>query len=550
MLLFEPSSDFEPGGVHRSLRHQAADWFSPRRRWAVVIAVALGLFQGLVVIRAIGARGLGMVTSAAVAGLISVCLQLLYARLQEGMSEHLTHRVIEKLAELPAEFFARRRPMALVARVGLVDVVAAQFARRLVPAAVAVVTASVVLTGTVLTVSPWIAALALGSFVGSLFVARMADHAARDEHAVVASQLARDGIIGAALSAPETLAAENGGGDLLRALERTQKSHIASQRTLYMKVQSGLRRVASYDTALNLSVWFMVVWAAAPHPESRDHAMAVLLAGAFLAMQQGVLLRAYVEVKGLRPKLAVLDDILGTPSCSRLQPTGTASCHLPEQAGRAARMGQLKLQDVSFRYTPTQAAVVRQATLTVRCGEMVHIIGSSGSGKSTLARLLAGILAPSSGAADLDVRRLAYVAQSSSFFFAGTIADNIALGSPLVSSKDIEDALKPVGLTDAVAKREGPHGARVTTDGTNFSGGQRQALALARALARRPDALIVDCATSAMDSAQERHILTMLRGLGLTTVCLRSDDRLAELADAVYVLEEGGLTPCTTLTFP
>ncbi|GLX40752.1 ABC transporter [Streptomyces roseochromogenus] len=537
VLMFEPGSGFEPGGVRRSLRHQVADWFSSCHRRVTAAALALGLIQGLVVVCAVQARKPGMAAGAVAAALLALFLHLLYARLQEGISRELTHRVVNRLAGLPAEFFARRLPSALVTRVRLVDAVAVQLTRRLVPAAVAAVTAAVVLTGTAVTVSPWIAGLFAGSLVAGLLVSRMADRAARDEHRVVAGQFARDAIIGSAFDAPDTLAAEGGGKSLLRALERVQQALLAPQHALYARAQSGLRRVASYDTALSLGVWLVVVWVAARHPGSRDHVTAVLLAAAFLTLQQGVLLRAYVEFKGLRPMLAVLDDILRAPSSPRPGRAEPASSGLPP-----ARVGRIRLRDVSFRYTPAQPVVVQGAALTVGRGETVHVIGTSGSGKSTLARLLTGIVAPSSGTVELDVAQAAYVARSSAFF-AGTVADNIALWDPRVSAEDVEDALATVGLLEAVAKRGGPRTALVTADGMNFSGGQRQALALARALARRPDVLVADNATSAMDGDQERRVLSALRERGLTTVCMRADAHLADLADAVYVLEEGRLTP-------
>ncbi|OIJ99071.1 hypothetical protein BIV23_29050 [Streptomyces monashensis] len=540
MLLFEPGSEFDPSGARRSLRHQMADLFTSSGRMAVAVALVLGVLQGLVAVLAVHARELRLIVVAAAAAFLALCLHLLYARLKDGICRNLTHRVLGQLAKLPSEFFARRRSTALVARVQLVDAVALQLVHRLVAAAVAAVTIAVVLIGTALAASWWIAALFAGQVISGLMVARIADRSVRDEHPVVAGQLVRDGLLSSALAASDTLAAEGGSRDLISALESSQRQLLSLQRVLYDRVHKSLRRVAAFDMALSLGIWLVVLYVVSHLPGSLGQVMPLVPAAALLALQQGVLTRTYVEVKNLRPKLAVLDDILRSPTTSRFV-TGELGPGLPEQ--------QIRLHNVSFGYTAAQPVVVRQANLTVCPGKMVHIVGASGSGKSTLARLLVGVLPPSSGTVETDVRQLAYVAQASAIF-PGSVADNVALWDPSISAEDIEDALGAVGLREAVAKRGGPWDARVAADGTNFSGGQRQSLALARALARCPKVLVVDNATSAMDRDQERNVLNALRERGVTTVWLRADARLGELADAVYVLEGGRLTPWNTPALP
>jgi ATP-binding cassette, subfamily C, bacteriocin exporter len=228
-----------------------------------------------------------------------------------------------------------------------------------------------------------------------------------------------------------------------------------------------------------------------------------------------------------------------------------------EQAGGGPRARfhgvheAIELRDVTFQYG-CRGKVLDGLNLRFPAGRTVAILGESGSGKSTLLKLLLGFYAPTDGRVlvdgvdlrDLDLGsvrgRIGLVAQDP-FIFNGSIRDNIAFGRPGAALDDVVAAARAAGLEEFITglpdRYESPIGER----GANMSGGQRQRLAIARALLREPDVLIFDEATSHLDTATERAIQQSLRtALAGKTVILVAH-RLSTIRDAdyVYVLHQG-----------
>jgi len=180
----------------------------------------------------------------------------------------------------------------------------------------------------------------------------------------------------------------------------------------------------------------------------------------------------------------------------------------------------------------------------------VVFTGPPGSGTSTLLRLLGGTLDPLKGDILLDgqplsdipraalVRSLGYVSDSPCFF-EGSVADNVRLWDEGISDALVEQALADACLDDVVTRRGGADVARVDNDARNFGGGERQRLALARALARGPSILLLDDPTSALDPALAARVDTNLRRRKVTTVIATRDPRLIRSADLVLSLDGG-----------
>lgn len=218
--------------------------------------------------------------------------------------------------------------------------------------------------------------------------------------------------------------------------------------------------------------------------------------------------------------------------------------HLPP--GRHA----LSVRDLSFSYDG-QTTVLQGIDLDVPAGHFLALVGHTGSGKSTLASLLMRFYAPASGSIEMggvpleeiareDFHRRVVFVQQDPFIFAGSIGDNIAFGASL-SREAIVEASRAAGLHAFVMRMPQGYDTLLGERGVNLSTGQRQLLAMARALARDPEVLILDEATANIDSQSEaliQHSLLALRGRLSLIVIAHRLSTIAE-ADEIVVLHQG-----------
>jgi ATP-binding cassette, subfamily B, bacterial len=213
--------------------------------------------------------------------------------------------------------------------------------------------------------------------------------------------------------------------------------------------------------------------------------------------------------------------------------------------------GRVRLEAVRFAYAGGPE-VLRGVDLEVEPGEVVAIVGRSGSGKSTLAHLLqrlydvdhGQVLLDGHDVRDLDLsqlRRVVGVVGEEPFLFSGTVHDNIAYGRPDATRDDVVAAARVAVADEIVTRLPLGYDTPVGERGYRLSGGQRQRLAIARALLYRPDVLILDDATSAVDTEVEQRVFRGLRAelSGRSVLVLAHRLATIELADRVAVLERG-----------
>ncbi|MDF4693123.1 type I secretion system permease/ATPase [Vibrio parahaemolyticus] len=216
--------------------------------------------------------------------------------------------------------------------------------------------------------------------------------------------------------------------------------------------------------------------------------------------------------------------------------------------------GKIELERVTFHYPDSPVASIRDLSLTINPGEKVAIIGRIGSGKTTLERLIMGLYQPTEGHVRIDdtdiaqlhhvdIRRnIGCVAQDSNLFF-GSIRDNITLGRPLTDDRDVMDAANRAGVTAFTQSDPAGLERQVGEGGAMLSGGQRQAVTIARAFLGRPPVLLMDEPTSAMDNRSEMHIKHQLVQLkpSETLILITHKTSMLDIVDRVIVMEKGSV---------
>lgn len=210
------------------------------------------------------------------------------------------------------------------------------------------------------------------------------------------------------------------------------------------------------------------------------------------------------------------------------------------------------LRDVSFAYPNAMQMAVEDVNLVIRPGDRIGIIGGMGSGKSTLAKLLTGLYLPQKGSikfGNVDLRQLPTTELRSRIgvlpqdvvLFYGTIRENIVLGDPSINDHMVFRAAALAGIMDFVRNNPAGFGAQVGEQGKALSGGQRQAVALARALVRDPDVLVLDEPTSNMDTDSELRLQQRLMQASRGRVLILVTHRLSMLrmVDKLLVMDRG-----------
>ncbi|MEY8459999.1 ABC transporter ATP-binding protein [Eggerthellaceae bacterium 24-137] len=236
----------------------------------------------------------------------------------------------------------------------------------------------------------------------------------------------------------------------------------------------------------------------------------------------------------------------GTVPPAAAVPVSLSGSDAPAQGAR------IEFQHVSFRYEGDAADVLHDVSFAAEPGQVVAIVGSTGSGKSTVVKLIERFHDVCEGAVlvdGVDVRawrqadlraQLGYVPQKA-FLFAGTVASNIAYGDEGATDDDIRAALAAAEALSFVEEREEGLAAPIAQGGSNVSGGQRQRLAMARALVRRPRAYLFDDSFSALDYATDACVRAALAAYaaGSTQIIVAQRISTVLAADRIVVLDEG-----------
>jgi ABC-type bacteriocin/lantibiotic exporter with double-glycine peptidase domain len=251
------------------------------------------------------------------------------------------------------------------------------------------------------------------------------------------------------------------------------------------------------------------------------------------------------EIQTIQADLTRLDDVLHCepdPQITNAQVTS----NIPLRK----LSGNVEVKSITFGYDKQSEPLIQDLSFSMKPGGRIALVGTSGSGKSTIGKLVSGLYQPWSGDIELDAISLNTIPRalfSNSFavvdqninLFEGTIRENLSFWDSTIQDDLLLQAAKDACILDEIVRRPGGLDSHVAEHAMNFSGGQRQRLEIARAIATDPSILIMDEATSALDPTTEKNIDANLRERGCS--CIIVAHRLSTIRDAdeIIVLEMG-----------
>lgn len=562
-LVMEPGPEFKKGGVNPSLLGSLV-----RRLAGTLPAVSYVLLAGLVVV-ALGmviptftrvfvdkvlvggqhwlvALLVGMGLAALMRGTVTWLQQHYLLRLQTRLAISSSSGFLWHVLRLPIEFFGQRYAGDISTRVQINDKVAQLLAGDLANAGLNVM---VIAFYAVLMIQYDVILALVGVTIALLNVAVLGYVSRRrvDENQKLVNE--HGSFVGTTingLQTIETIKATGAEHDFFGRWAGHQAKLLNAQQQLGLSSQI-LTAVPPFLTALNTAA-ILAIGGLRVMDGSLTMGMLVafqsLMSSFIDPVTQMVSLGGVLqEVEG---DMRRLDDVLRYRVDPRLADDGPTDGR--DAVSRLA--GYVELRDVTFGYSKLDPPLISGLSLSLKPGDRVALVGGTGSGKSTVARLVAGLYDPWEGEILFDGRTRAELPRSTLttslsmvdqdiFLFEGSVRENITLWDPTVPEQNVVQAARDASIHAVIAGRSSGYESMVEESGRNFSGGERQRIEIARALAANPTILVLDEATSALDAVTERQIDEQLRRRGCTSIVVAHRLSTIRDADEIIVLEKG-----------
>lgn len=490
--------------------------------------------------RLLGAMVLAAILSAALTALQRVYLLKLVSRLGvKTASAFLWHAL-----RLPVGFYAARSPGDLADRVRANDAVAHTLSGR-ISGIVLDLLLVVFYAGFMLYIDPWLTLIGFATVAAHLALLRAAERMRTDLSRQVGQHAGKlAGVASGGLQMIETIKGTGSESEFFSQWAGYQAKLVAAQQKLAQRDQllvTATDLLGRFNSLLVLGVGALRVM---------DGHMSLGMLVAFQGLMSSFvhpvesLSQVGAALQQLRGNLERLDDVLGHGADEALTEPEA------EKAETKRLTGALELKQLTFGYLPFSPPLVTDLDLKIAPGQRVALVGGSGSGKSTVAKLVCGLYRPWQGEISFDgepreslpratITSSVAIVDQEVTLFEGTVRENLTLWDDTIPEADVVQAAKDACIHQDIAKLPGGYDARVQEGGGNFSGGQRQRLEIARALARQPSLIVLDEATSALDPETEQKVDANLRRRGCS--CLIIAHRLSTIRDSdeIIVLERG-----------
>ena len=569
VLELHKTSDFEPLGRPTSLFGGFYKWMTGS--WLLFIfpmicgvlvaipgVVAPGLTSVFINDVVVGQRMhwtggivIGMVCAAILLCILSWMQQSCLLRLQSRLFIKSSVRMSEHLVKLPLKFFMQRMPGDIVSRLMGNQRIAVELTNGLANGIVNTVTA--LAYALAMLAFDWkIGLISILAAIGMLLTVRSADRSVMDRNTSLKKE------VGAQYG---TLMMLYRNITEIKATSREMEVFSAwgGYQAKSANAQQGLGVITTWLNALPVLVNGILLNVIILTFGGLQVMNGSLTLGGLIAMQMlGTLLIVPIQqlvmltqrLQIARADMERVDDVLNYPVCPTMAKSGSKD--LKWVGGSPQKLsGAAEFKDVTFRFNPDAPPLLDKISFKIDPGEWVAIVGGSGSGKSTVANLMVGLERQESGEILLDdvpildippeqrINSITGVNEAISIF-RGTIRENLTFWDYTIQDEKIIAAMHDAACEELL-QRPGGLDAMLDEGGLNLSGGQRQRLEIARCLARNPSFLVLDGATSALDSKTERRIDLGLRARGCSMLII--SNRMSTVADAdrIIVLENGSI---------
>ena len=570
-LTFKPRPVFEPGGVRPGLLYRIVPWLRDVKKplafaaccglLLTVPSLAMPLLVNLFVDFVLSGRepSLGEVLVGvllAAAGLLFLltwlrerCLRLLSVRLSV---DHAS-RFMARLFRLPMRFFSQRFAGDLTSRIQLLDSVSNVATRHLLGIGIEIVT-SLAFLGLMLAFDPLLAAVVVALSVLSAMAMRALARVRVDENRRLRREqgmLYGIGMFG--VSKIDTLQATGAEDEFYARWTGYQARELLARQRFAELGYVNASLPVLFLVLANAAVLGIGGWRVMSGDMTAGMLTAFYMAASSFMMPVGRFIQFADLFQILEADLQRLDDVFDAAEDSDFESGGDGAGsgdQVSTLGGRLRLKGRVELRDVTFGYQQNREPLLKDFSLTIEPGQRVAIVGPSGSGKSTLSALVAGIYRPWSGEILIDghprtaiprelLTSSVSLVDQHIFLFAGTVRENLTMWLPNVPDHALMAAAQDAIVHDVIISRPSGYDGPVDEGGSNFSGGQRQRLEIARALVNEPSVLVLDEATSSLDTITEVRIDDALRRRGCS--CLIVAHRLSTIRDCdlIVVLEHG-----------